>query len=572
MKLKFFVIGSCYSGYMFKEKILGNLTNGNIEMVYQHQHDSFISMMTKPVDMDLKGATSQYQWDFNHFADSIFNKDIIEKIKKTRPDYILFDTYAEAFCPIIKVDEDSYITSNYYIKTSTVYEKLKGREVLDVNDVKRYELFKKCVVEFFQAVRAELPDVKLILVRSSATTELYNPLKKEHSIFSYYKKIESTNELRLKYEQCILENVPDVRSLSMRDEYNVADSMIQSDYNYEISHNHYTVDFYRRMYHKLQRIILADLLGGQEKTKYFNQAICIIATDDFSMLLLQAKIYKDFFRVYINIDVGSIGVVYTDEQIDRLRKIPNVCVLAKYKSPKGSYNELVAMLEMAAMGFDNPDVKYVHYTTGDDMPIRPINEIYKYFETSAKDCSYLNNYSNGDRDEMKKVAEYTYKYYNYLYNADERDPVIRDMLHESICHQKKNGIERNAIGEFTDVYKGVIGASLSREAYMYCMEYVKKHPEYMEDIKFTRLCSEFFFQTILFNAKELEGKVCGGIRGGRHDWLWDSVKKDYAEVDLESYKKLRAGEDSLFIRKVTSKNSEVLKEILKDIKTPYYLE
>ena len=124
MKLRFFVIGSCFSGYMFKEKLIGNYANGNIEMVFQHQHDVFAGIMSEPLEVDLKGVTSKHQWDFDHFAASIFKKDVIAKIKEVNPNYIVFDTYAEAACPIIKVNSTTYITNNYYISSSSLYSSL----------------------------------------------------------------------------------------------------------------------------------------------------------------------------------------------------------------------------------------------------------------------------------------------------------------------------------------------------------------------------------------------------------------------------------------------------------------
>ncbi len=572
MKLKFFVIGACYSGYMFKEKLLGNLANGNIEMVYQHQHDTFVSMMTKPLEMDLTGATSKYQWDFNHFAESIFKKDMLTKIKQMKPDYIVLDVTSEDICPIIQIDEETYITLNYYIRTSSIYEKLKNGREIPVGTEERYELFKTYAIKFFEAVRLVLPDVKFILTKTRACQELYNPLLRERSMFEYYSKVERQNELRRRHEEFILQNISDIRCLSMVDEYNVADTLIKNNYNYDISHNHFAVDFYRRQYHKLQDIVIADMLGGREKTRYFNQAVCIMATDDFPMLLLQAKIYKDFFRVYINIDIGSIGNVFTEEQILRLRKVPNVFVLAKYPSPKGSYNELLAMLEISEMAFDNPDVSYIHYTTSNDMPIRPINAIYQYFEKSANQNSFLNNHADGNRAEMKKVAEYTYKYYHYFYNGDENDRNVKQMSDESIRHQKSVGIARNTIGEFKEMYKGVIGGSLTREAYEYCMNYSKAHPEYMKDIKFIRLRTEFFFHTILLNTPSMKDKLVSGIRGGKHDWLWDFTKQDYMELQISDYRKLKSNTNTLFVRKISSKNKELIQELLKDIKTPYTLE
>lgn len=184
MKLKFFVVGSCFCGYMFKEKLMGDLSNGNLEMVYQHQHDSFISMMTKAADVDLKGATSKYQWDFDHFAASVFQKDILQRIASLKPDYIVFDTYADAFCPIIETEPDVYITDNYYIHLSSIRSQLNTGRVISADSPEREKLFTKYVVLFFDAVRNILPDIKLILVRTKASEELYDVQNEKRSVFS----------------------------------------------------------------------------------------------------------------------------------------------------------------------------------------------------------------------------------------------------------------------------------------------------------------------------------------------------------------------------------------------------
>ena len=104
MRLKFFVIGSCFSGYMFKEKILGEYTNGCIDLVHQHQHDSFISIMTEGININLTNVKSKYQWDFDHFAEVIFNKSLLDIIEEKKPDYLVIDSYAEAVVPLIKLN------------------------------------------------------------------------------------------------------------------------------------------------------------------------------------------------------------------------------------------------------------------------------------------------------------------------------------------------------------------------------------------------------------------------------------------------------------------------------------
>lgn len=572
MKLKFFVIGSCFSGYMFKEKLIGNYANGNIELIYQHQHDVFAGIMSDSLDISLENVTSKYQWDFNHFAPSIFKKDIMGKIKESNPDYIIIDTYAEAACPIIKINSSTYITSNYYISSSSLYDRLPKESVLEVNDEERYELFKTYFSKFIDTVRTECPNTKIILVKTHSTTELYDSYGLERTMFTYAEKVETLNKRRDMYDSFILENIKDIRCLDMTDEYKLADSRIRDDYNYEVSHNHYAVEYYRTEYHKLQNIIISDMLGGREKTRYFNQAVCIRAYDDYPLVLLMAKMYKDFFKVYINIDSDDIGKAFTNEQIARLRSIPNVSVMTKYKSPKGSYNELLGWIEMTKLAFSDSDVKYVHFVTSMDMPIQPVNKLYEYYDKLENGSIFLNCHANGDRAEMEKQAEYTYRYYHYFYNEDESDASVKEMVNTSALQQKQMGICRKGIGEFIDIYKGVVGGSITRDAYEYCVTYLKEHPEYMEDIKFTRLREEFFLHTILYNAKQFEDKLTKHVRGSKFNWNWDEKEKDYASLNLKSYTKFKQDKNTFFVRKVKSQNKEVLEAILKEIKTPYNIE
>ncbi len=572
MKLKFFVIGTCFSGFLFKEKLLGNYANGNIQMVYQHQHDLFASIMSAPIDVDVSTATSAFQWDFNHFAKSIFKKDIVQRIKDAQPDYIVVDLWPEAGCPMVQINDSTYIPSNYYIKDSSVYDKLPKMRIIEREDKERFELFKKYFKQFIDTIKIESPNSKFILVKTRSTTELYDSDELGRSIFDYHKTIQAIDERKAMYENYVLENFEGIRCLDMMDEYELASTRIKEDYDYEISHNHYTVEYYRRQYHKLQNIIIQDMLGGREKTRYFNQAVCIRAYDDYQMVLLMAKIYKDFFRVYILIDSDSIGREFTEEQISRLRRVPNVSVMTRYKAPRGSYNELLGLLELSERAFSNKDVKYVHYLTNMDMLIRPVNQLYQYYDTLDDGSVFLNCHAGGDRTEMEKVAEYTYRYYHYLFNEDENDANVKEMANASVAHQKRMGICRKGIGEFTEVYKGVLGGSLTREAYEYCVKYIEKHPEYMEDIKYTRLRIEFFWHTLLYNAKEFEGKIKKHIRGSKFDWIWDDKKRDYATIDADKYNRLKINENTFFVRKVNSKNTEVLNLILKDVKSPYKLE
>ena len=308
---------------------------------------------------------------------------------------------------------------------------------------------------------------------------------------------------------------------------------------------------------------------GSAKKRYFKQAVCIRAYDDFPLLMLMTNIYKDYFKVYVLIDADSIGKSFTHEQLEKLKKIKNVYVCDKYIMPKNSYNEVLALLEISEKAFSDKHIEYLHMVTGMDMPIVPMDKLYSYYEQYSDGRCFLNCHADGDRDEMKNVAAYTYRYYHYFYNDDDSIKHIKEMVDDSFQKQKQQGVRRDTIGEFTQMYKGVFGGSISRAAYIYFKEYIEHHPEYLEDIKYTRLRTEFLFHTVLLNSEQFSDKIKLSARGSKMDWSWDNKNKDYRKLDKSSYEKLKSNPESFFLRKVTSDNPEVVKMILKDLKTPY---
>lgn len=566
--MKIFCIGSCFSDHMFRNKIMGNYSYGNIELVYHHHHDSFISLMSDPVDVDPEGAKSVYQRDFNCFAASILKKDIIKKISEMQPDYLLLDDFGERACPVLKINDTTYLTDNYYIHNSTIMEQIKIQETLPIISEKRFDLFKKYFALFLDALEAVCPDIKIIYVLMPPTLEYVNADYTKSSLFPNRQNIDVLTSLDKKYSEYFLNNIKNVQTLEMKSEYGTADSIFAYNYISSFNHNHFDINHYKKEQHKLTNIILNDLLGENKKKRYFNQAVIISAYEDFSLLLLLAKIYKDFFYVYIYVNRTLLKNKFTDEQILRLRQIPNVHVIAKDEAVKGSFCETRCLLNIMETAFSNSDINYIHFSTDTQMPIRSVKEIYSFYE--SRNSSFLNlNFSSDQKD--IKTAESTYKYYNYFYDKDLKNPDNKKMYDSCMKKQAELGIRRTGIGEFQTVYKGDYGGSLTREAYNCFIKYIQEHPEYINDIKFTRLGSEFMLHTVLFNSNELSGRVIGGLRGGKASFDWDSEKNDYAAADIEKYKKIRNNREYLYIRKVSSGNRDLVNMILKDIKSPYTL-
>jgi len=567
MQLKVFLIGSCYSGYMFKEKIIGRQASENIKLVFQHQHDSLISIMTDPYMIDLTAARSKYQWDFNHFAESVFKKNIFDKLSEYRPDYLLLDLYAEAICPLIMISEQCYLTKNYYIETSTVYDQLSNYRIIDPFDDERKKLFDIYAVEFLKKIKEIVPDIKIVLLRAKAAESL----KRMDGSWSPFKDIELVrrqNNLRSEYEEKII-RLEDVYVLNMADKYPVASELIYDQYNYAISSNHFDVSFYLEEYSLLKNIILKDILYKEKlRSKYFNQAIVLIAKKDPKMTYLLAKMYKDFFKVYVCVDRKLVSDIFNYNIINNLNALPNVSVSINYDLQGGTFSELSAIINVSDAAFSDTEVHCVHYTSDLDMPIVPVNRLYSFFE-SNNGKSYLNLFADGNRGDMARIEDSVFRYYYFDANSDNSE--MKRKVGESVDEQKRKGIFRNKIGEFTELYKGIMCGTISRNAYMYCKEYVKKHPEYVDDIKYIRQKSEFFFHTVLYNSEIFKNKTEWGKRGGLHSWDWDEDVSDFRRVDEQLYRKYKKMENSLFIRNVVSSETKLVETILKDIGSPYCL-
>ena len=291
-------------------------------------------------------------------------------------------------------------------------------------------------------------------------------------------------------------------------------------------------------------------------------AIVITAYTDYLMLRLLCEIFHKDFLIYIHVDKQSKKI--TDKHIEELNEMDNVYVVRKYVCHWNSLNHLLALIDMSKEALKNPDVNYVHFSTGQDLPIKTNQEIKALFDQSGNK-SFL-NYHFPDAHFHEEVVN-CWKYYHFIYNdCDVRKVPYCDWVKENMEWQKKNNICKKGLGEFTKIYKGIIWSSFTREALEYCYDYIKKHPEYWEDIKYTRIREEFCFHTILFNTPYFEDKI---VRDGKHGWKWLGAGQ-FQDMTYDEYTKLDK-QGKLFIRKVSSDQTELINAVLRKI-SEYRLE
>jgi glycosyltransferase, family 14 len=280
------------------------------------------------------------------------------------------------------------------------------------------------------------------------------------------------------------------------------------------------------------------------------QALIITAYKDTEQLIeLIRNTHKDFL-VFVHVDKKSD----IDLNKVKLHHFDNLYISRHYNITWGGYNHLAAIMELLKTALKDDRVSYVHIISGQDVPVRSVNEFNEKFnETDAiymtctpiEDCAV----SVQKRLERRVVTA----------NMDSRKIPVK------ICNVVTYGIQkilmgkRSKLGEYQSIYKGMVWVSMPRKAVEFVLQYIDENPKYIIDMKHTVIPEEFFFQTIFMNSYWKDKVICDNLR--YTDWSCrnGSIPAILDESDYDSI--LQSG--AYFARKIDLKISERLLQMLK---------
>lgn len=247
------------------------------------------------------------------------------------------------------------------------------------------------------------------------------------------------------------------------------------------------------------------------------------------------------FKIIVHIDKKNQSKF---QGIDLM--FPNVIFLSNYVVKWGGINHLLAILDMLDM-ISNFDYEYVHILSGEDYPIFSVEAIYETLKDDTK--IYID--SKRDLDGRRYNFFWLYVYYNQNY----KNKYVRILNLAFVGIQKIFKIKKRRIGEFTDIYTGLIWGSLPKYAVDYTLNYIRTHTKYLEDLKRCKIPEEFFFQTILENSKYKHNISNNNLRF----MIWEKKKswgpRYLQKLDLQNI----LDSNNLFCRKV--KPNDLIKEI-----------
>lgn len=285
------------------------------------------------------------------------------------------------------------------------------------------------------------------------------------------------------------------------------------------------------------------------------QAFLITAYKDYGQLHELAMYLGEHNKVFIHVDKSSNEI--TPEQVLRLNHISNCTAVSDYAICWGSFTHVQAIYELIGLALADEKVTYMHLITAQDLPVLPLDELERRFDGERH--IYMDYIPPEEQPETVKVR---YQYYNWFINKNVKNKWLWSLQYLTVLLQKIAFVKRKKIGEFGEIYKGLVYISMPRDAAEYVVAYCGSHPEYLRSLRSCQVPEEFFFQTLFLNSPYKERIVKKELR--YMNWeRGDGSSPVY--LDERDYDAI-AGGDYVFARKFDTTISAELKErIMKEL-------
>lgn len=227
------------------------------------------------------------------------------------------------------------------------------------------------------------------------------------------------------------------------------------------------------------------------------QAVLILAHKNVEQVFKLSKLLSSKFNVYVHFDTKTN---LTDEDKTLFVK-NNIKVYSKYNVKWGSFNIVKATVLLMQAALEEKNNTYFHLISGQDWPLKNLNEIYNFYENNSK--IYLNYWRAID---VKKSGEPEIWWVKYYFNYDV---VNRRSLFGKIYHRLLLLIETviriDKLKKFnvmpSKIYAGQEWCDIPRNAMEYAVNRFE-HDFKLKKIFSTSFCSdEIWLQTILCNSK-----------------------------------------------------------------------
>ena len=168
------------------------------EIVFQQQRVTLISLMQDPVPFTIESTrrieNGEERVLCSEWIRADLSKSLFNELKKGI-DYLLIDMFYDAFFGVIIYD-DTIITNNKWDSHFTkFYLNIKNKEILTMfnNHDKYFELWKENCDKFFEYMKKEFPETKIVLNKIRGANKVLKTDKSYYISSSYSERTEKLN-------------------------------------------------------------------------------------------------------------------------------------------------------------------------------------------------------------------------------------------------------------------------------------------------------------------------------------------------------------------------------------------
>lgn len=237
---------------------------------------------------------------------------------------------------------------------------------------------------------------------------------------------------------------------------------------------------------------------------------------------------KDF-DIFIHIDKRSSL---------EIKESRNVFVYKKYKAYWGSFNQIMSTLFLIKQAHNKGYQRYL-LISGQDLPIKTNKEILDFFQDNKKEyisgrkLPIENLAGNGGLDRMTRYwanHDRSNFFKNLLF-------VLKRFVFSCISKVRPRPIDY-------EFYKGTNWINLTHQCVDSVLEYLDKHPQYIQRFKWTTCADEIFYHTIinLLEGLEVENENLRYIN-------WTDGPEYPKIFRMEDHTKIIQQSNKLFVRK-----------------------
>lgn len=236
-------------------------------------------------------------------------------------------------------------------------------------------------------------------------------------------------------------------------------------------------------------------------------AILIMAHKNVEHLCRMVDYFSNRCDVYIHIDKKN-KLPLSD--VNKLKSFGQVKLVSqKYEVNWGGTSVLDCEMYLMHQALEKSDADYFHLISGQDYPVRPLDEFLDFFEQNAgkEYLQYCSLPHPHWEDGTYRRLQY---YYPYDLASDRKEP--RKWVQQQVKEQVKRGIKRPIPDEFDFLYGGSQWFSITRKAVETLLDYTHQNPSLYKKMWMTFAPEECYVATVLANLLEKEQLVSDNLR------------------------------------------------------------